>query len=197
MNLDWLDPYEEETALGPIQREEALFLFALARVLRPQVVVEFGVAYGDSARAWLQAGVPLVIGIDPWRTPQAAAVEQEYSPRFRYRNECMTTAQIAEVPDLIFFDAEHDIQANVMAFKNLKTLPRMIAVHDTGTWAPEHMTPAHQAFPGIDTAAGKVHQPAEVLFCNMLERAGWQRIDLHSTHTLRHGITLLQRGEDV
>jgi hypothetical protein len=192
MDLTFLESYEEETALGPIQREEALFLYALARVIRPQVVVEFGVAYGDSARVWLEAGVPLVIGFDPWSTPQATAVQQQYGERFRYLHQPMQLAEFEEQADIIFFDAAHDLAANIQAYNRLRHIPAMIAVHDTGTWAPEYMTAAHRDFPGVITPLGKVHQPQEPLFCDTLEKCGWRRMDFHSRHTLRHGITLLQ-----
>lgn len=193
MELNWLDNYEEETALGPLQREEALMLYALARVMRPQVVVEFGVAYGHSARAWLEAGVPLVIGVDPWQTTEALSVATQYGERFRYIQASMTDVQIDERPDIVFFDAEHDLSANVAAYNNLKHLPRTIIVHDTGTWAAAHMMEIHRTFPGVETQNGKIHQPAEVAFCGILAKDGWQRINFHSKHTLRHGMTILQK----
>src|SRR4030095_10309050 len=58
MRIPHLDYYAEETAFGPIQREEALLLFALTRVLRPKVLVEFGFLCGHSARNFLVAMDP-------------------------------------------------------------------------------------------------------------------------------------------
>src|SRR3954463_13145797 len=49
-HLAW---YEEELAVGPLQREEALLLFALVRVMRPAVVVELGFLQGRSALNFL------------------------------------------------------------------------------------------------------------------------------------------------
>jgi hypothetical protein len=193
MDLTWLETYDEETAIGPIQREEALFLYALARVIRPQVVVEFGVAYGDSARVWLKAGVPLVIGFDPWRTEQAEALEREWEGRFRYVNKPMQLADFDEPADIVFFDAGHNVAENIQAYNRLEHIPPLIAVHDTGTWANEHMTEEHRKFPGYDTPDGKIHQPGEVVFCDSMQKSGWRRIDFHSLNTIRHGITLLQR----
>lgn len=193
MDLTWLNTYEEETAIGPIQREEALFLYALARVIRPKVVVEFGVAYGHSARVWLEAGVPLVIGFDPWRTPEAEAVAAQYGERFRYINQPMQLAEFNERADLIFFDAGHELAANIQAYNRLKHLPPFIAVHDTGIWASEYMTDKHREFSGAEIAIGKIHQPQEVMFCNSLEKSGWRRMDFMSLNTIRHGITLLQK----
>lgn len=40
--------YREESAFGPLQREEALLLAAVVRVLRPRTIVEFGFSRGHS-----------------------------------------------------------------------------------------------------------------------------------------------------
>ena len=45
----------EEDANGPIQRDEALFLFAIIRVVRPKNIVEFGFHGGRSAFNFLCA----------------------------------------------------------------------------------------------------------------------------------------------
>jgi predicted O-methyltransferase YrrM len=47
-----------EEQIGPVYRDEALFLFALTRVLRPQTIVEFGFKTGHSALNFLAAADP-------------------------------------------------------------------------------------------------------------------------------------------
>lgn len=44
-----------ETAYGPLQRDEALLLYSVARVIRPQTVVEIGFLHGRSSFNFLQA----------------------------------------------------------------------------------------------------------------------------------------------
>jgi len=55
LHINYLKTYREEDAIGPLQRDEALFLNGLIRVLRPQLLVEFGFSTGHSAYNFLQA----------------------------------------------------------------------------------------------------------------------------------------------
>ncbi|HEX8204553.1 MAG TPA: class I SAM-dependent methyltransferase, partial [Solirubrobacteraceae bacterium] len=47
--------HEGSARIGPLQREEALVLFALVRAVRPQTVLEFGFGEGRSAFNFLRA----------------------------------------------------------------------------------------------------------------------------------------------
>ena len=62
-NLNWLHPYNE-TTLGPIQKSEALFLYGLCQMVKPQVVLEIGCLIGQSLRVWINAGVPFIYAVD-------------------------------------------------------------------------------------------------------------------------------------
>src|SRR5437868_1698235 len=53
-DLSHLSTYDENV-IGPIQRDEAVLLFGLIRVLRPLTVVEFGFQVGQSAFNFLRA----------------------------------------------------------------------------------------------------------------------------------------------
>jgi hypothetical protein len=195
MNLDWLADYSE-SALGPIQKEEALFLYGFCRAVRPQSVLEFGAAEGHSARVWLEAGVPSVWTMDVLIRPAVHQLAAESAGRLRTIEGDMRgfDPALTGPVDLVFFDAAHDAQANVETFLRLGSVPPWVLIHDTGTWASEHMEPIHHAFSGITLPEGKIHQPAEPIFAAYLERwHGLRRIDFHSMHTLRHGLTLLQR----
>jgi predicted O-methyltransferase YrrM len=55
LSLSHLNTYREKGLCGPLQREEALFLYSLTRLLRPKVIVEFGFHYGHSSFNFLQA----------------------------------------------------------------------------------------------------------------------------------------------
>jgi hypothetical protein len=195
-NIAWLADYTEE-ALGPIQRDEALLLYAFARAVGLRRVLEFGAGKGHSARVWLEAGCDQVFSMDPWISPEVRALAAAYGDRLTIIEGDMRTYESSMTGplDLVFFDAAHDPAANLATLARLAEIPPWILIHDTGTWAAEHMTPAHRAFPGLATPdGGLVHQPGEVIFAAILEKQpGLQRIDFHSIRALRHGLTLFQR----
>ena len=197
MNFPWLADYSED-ALGPIQGDEALFLYAFARVVRLERVLEFGAGHGHSARMWLETGAQ-VFSMDPWLSPEVRALAGASGGRLTLIEGDMRTyepAHTRHLPlDLVFFDAGHDAAANVATLGRLAELPPWIVIHDTGTWSREHMTATHRAFPGMPTPdGGLIHQPGEILFAHVLEHhAGLRRMDFHSTRTLRHGLTIFQR----
>jgi predicted O-methyltransferase YrrM len=103
--------------------------------------------------------------------------------------------------DFVFIDAAHDLALNQATWKRLLPLlsPRAIVViHDTGG-IPRSQTP-----PGDWSLAEHArwaddefeHQPGERAFVNwLLERhPEFVQIHLHSRHTQRHGMTLVQRS---
>ena len=75
-----------------------------------------------------------------------------------------------------------------------------MAVHDTGLWPREYFAPIHKEFergmPG-EWVTDKLyaHQPGERRFIDWIlsEYPEFTAIHFHSTGTLRHGFSLLQR----
>jgi predicted O-methyltransferase YrrM len=209
LDLAHLRFFHEETALGPIQREEALLLFALVRVLRPRVVVEFGFHRGHSALNFLLALPPggRLYSYDV--SDGAAAIARRLFasfPAFRYLHKSQAEFAAADVEgaeiDLVLFDAAHDLALNLETFARI--YPRLapgaiIAVHDTGTWARAHMRPEHHSWaaerPG-GWLSEEEYQPweEERRFVNTLREncPELAQLHLHSARTLRHGLTLLQ-----
>ena len=53
-DLEHLESFDDYRA-GPIQPDEALFLFSLVRVVRPRVIVELGFYEGHSATNFLKS----------------------------------------------------------------------------------------------------------------------------------------------
>jgi predicted O-methyltransferase YrrM len=198
----------EETTLGPVQRDEALMLLALIRVLRPQTVVEIGFFLGHSALNFLRAldddARLFSIDIDPRLEDQAQKLFG-HDPRFAFRCRSQTAIRAADLDgrqaDFVFLDASHDFDLNRATFERLLDLmaPRAIlAVHDTGTVPRDLFPPGHWL---LDTAEGWVGdeyegEPGERAFVNwvLAEHPGFAQVHLHSTRTIRCGITLLQRS---
>jgi hypothetical protein len=194
MELAWLKDYSEE-ALGPIQRDEALLLYGVVRSTRPQSLLEFGSCLGYSTRVWLEAGVPRVFAVDAMIMPPIDDMVKEYAPRLKSLEMDMRKYEAAMTGpvDFVFFDAGHDCAVNQLVFEKLVPRPAMIAVHDTGTWAKKHLRAIHTRHPGVETPEGLIHQPGELAFADWLEKTvGLRRLDFHSKHTLRHGLSIFQ-----
>ena len=208
-----------ETAWGPVQRDEALLLHAMVRVLRPSTVVEIGFLRGDSALNFLcalDADARLYsFDIDP-ASESVARERFRHDSRFvfRRRSQADLTAEDMDGrrPDLVFLDAAHDFELNRTTFSRL--LPIMspnaiLAVHDTGTVPRRFVEPG--AIPSPLAVVGnwwREHpdigwigderevEPDERAFVNwVLEKhPDFSQIHLHSTRTFRYGLTLLQRS---
>ena len=140
-DLSHLALYTEQI-LGPVQRDEALFLHSLIRVVRPATVVEIGLR-GHSAFKFLRALDPDARLCSFDIKPACAQIARDrfgHDPRFTFRMRSQTEIAAADIDgrtiDFIFLDAAHDADLNRATFERL--LPLMapdviLAVHDTGT----------------------------------------------------------------
>jgi hypothetical protein len=209
LDLGHLAWYGEEEACGPIQRDEALLLHALVRVLRPKVVVELGFHRGHSAANFLLALPPegKLYSFDV--APEAAAFAEQHFVGvrgFTFRLKSQADLEPADVDggpiDFILFDAAHDLSLNKATFLRVRPLlspAAVIAVHDTGTWSRTHMTPSLLEW-SLGRSGGWLStsefQPwvEERRFVNWLreEHPALAQMHLHTLNTLRHGLTLLQ-----
>jgi predicted O-methyltransferase YrrM len=198
----------DELGRGPIQRDEALFLFALVRVLRPRTIVEIGFLRGHSALNFLRAldadARLYSFDIDP-KCEERARERFGDDPRlvFRTRSQDALTADDVDgrEADLVFLDASHDLALNQRTFERL--LPLMsergiLAVHDTGAVPRAFVPPGHW---WLQTDDGWVDDEREVLpderaFVNWIleSQPDFSEIHLHSRRTLRLGLTLVQRS---
>ncbi|MFY9821164.1 MAG: class I SAM-dependent methyltransferase [Thermoanaerobaculia bacterium] len=207
--LSHLRFFKEEAACGPIQRDEALLLFALVRVLRPRVVVELGFHRGHSALNFLLALPPDAELHSYDITESAAQIASQLfggTPKLHYHHKSQESFTPADVGgkeiDLVLFDAAHDLALNVATFEKMRAClaPRaVVAVHDTGTWrracmGPEHLAWAAERPAGWLSAEDYAPWDEERRFVNWLRDTHPElaQLHLHSDRTLRHGLTLLQ-----
>lgn len=192
-DLCHLSQGETQNVIGPIQDDEALFLFALCKVMMVKNVVEIGVQSGYSAQNFLKAvgGNGSVIGID--------IIETAFrSDRFTFINSCAGAVQPEQIPwniDLLFFDS-HSEYAQKKFFENMRTAGKItdetiIALHDTG------LHPAGVGI-GVKLGDGYAHQPVERMLSNWLVSCGYSPFHAHtniSKHNdklpFRHGLTIL------
>lgn len=200
--------YRENT-LGPIQRDEALFLFSLIRVCRPKILVEFGFLQGQGSFNFLQAMDPKArlfsYEIDP-KCLALAGPDYFKDARFQIVAKSQTEFEPQDVGnepvDFAFFDASHRFHENCITFRRL--LPSLakdgiLAIHDTGTWSRKQIPQLHQKWRTSDGGwldrSSFAHQIGERRFVNFVLKnyPKFSVIHLHSTRAFRHGLTLIQR----
>ncbi|MCE0498078.1 MAG: class I SAM-dependent methyltransferase [Methylacidiphilales bacterium] len=203
-----------EEQIGPLQRDEALALFGLTRVLHPQTIVEFGFLNGHSALNFLLAAGPDCRVFSYDITERAEEIARRclgHFKNFRFIKKSQADFSPLDIEnrkiDLCFLDASHDLILNLKTFELVRPhLSEMaiIAIHDTGVWHREFLKNHHRAF--IATDLGKSlgrwidkeqFQPVvdERRFVNDLLRnhPDFSQVHLHSANTLRNGLTLLQK----
>ena len=184
---------EDQKVIGPVQDDEALFLFALCKVMLIKNVVEIGVQNGYSAQNFLKAvgNEGSVIGIDINETAFR-------SDGFTFINSCAGAVSPEQIPwniELLFFDS-HSEYAQKKFFENMITAGKItdetiIALHDTG------LHPAG-VIGGVKLGNGYAHQPVERMLSNWLVSYGYSPFHAHtniSKHNdklpFRHGLTIL------
>jgi predicted O-methyltransferase YrrM len=204
-----------ELQIGPVHRDEAVFLFGLTRILRPRTIVEFGFMNGHSALNFLLAADPECQVFSYDVTGRSEAIARRCFGR-RHNFSFIKKSQVDFSPedignreiDLCFLDASHELDLNLKTFELIR--PRLsedaiVAVHDTGVWHRRFFKDEHRTF--IDSNAGQRtgrwidaerYQPAvsERLFVNALLQncPEYSQIHFHSAYALRNGITLLQKA---
>ena len=208
--LSHLASYDEEFALGPVQREEALLLFALCRVTRPRTVVEFGFAAGHGSFNFLQAVPPYsqVYSFDIGAASAEIARKQfaKFS-NFHFVGKSQADFCPSDIGnqavDLAFFDASHELSLNQVTFSKLAPLlshKAIIAIHDTGTWSRSRLVPPLLEHTKLHpdqwiNPEEFAHAPGERAFVDWVSKQHpeFSVLHLHSLQTARHGLSLLQR----
>lgn len=201
----------DEVADGPVQREEALFLYSLLRVVRPRTTVEIGFYKGRSA-------LNVLCALDPdarlyafdirERSAERARELFGHDPRFTFRIRSQTELTRDDIDgreaDFVFLDASHDFDLNRATFPQLLSLmapDAILAVHDTGTIPRQFLPSDHYWF---ESPIGWIDDEREVFpderaFLNWLlsEHPEFSQVHFHSRRTKRCGITVLQRSEPL
>jgi cephalosporin hydroxylase len=196
----------QDSEIGPIQKDEALFLYAIVKTVDPKTIVEFGFYQGHSAMNFLKA-MSFDARLYSYDISEASmkVARKIHDKRFKFIFKSQTEFAPSDVDnrmiDLAFFDAAHDFQLNVATFEKLKgslSARALIVVHDTGVWYGDLKglkTPQGHFLNG-SASSGYIHQPGERAFVNYIKE-NWKDFDqihLHSTSKFRHGMTVLQRN---
>lgn len=203
-NTQFLSTYNDYT-LGPIQQDEALFLYALCKMVRPQIVLEIGCLIGQSLRVWINAGVPFIYAVDAVISDEVKELRRGQGSNGMMcleQDMCEPIDFVRGIPDLVFIDASHVFEHNkavVNSLVNVLGSGALVIFHDTGHWRGLHVTKDMQWF--LDTYGGywdeelmaHVHHPGEKETIAWISKnTKWERIDLWTTEVARYGLTIFQ-----
>lgn len=204
-NINFLFDYNE-TTFGPVQRSEALFLYGLCQMVRPQCVLEIGCLIGQSLKVWLNAGVPKIYAVDAVISQEVLKLAEQHPGRIvTIEQDMKKQIPMTEKPDFVFIDASHNFEDNKKCILNLLkpgvlAENAIIALHDTGHWSDTHMdADKHdfiERFGGHRDVDGNwVHHPGEKETIEWVEK-GLELPILHfwTTQVARYGISLFQVG---
>lgn len=201
-NTNFLHPYNE-TTLGPIQGDEALFLYGLCQIVKPQVVLEIGCLIGQSLRVWINAGVPFIYAVDAVISEPVKELQRGQGTNGMLCFEQDMTEPIdfvRGIPDLVFVDASHRLEDNIAVVKNLLPVLRPGALfiqHDTGHRKDEHIPTEDRWILSNDKWSEELEawvlEPDEKTTADWISKnTNWQRIDLWTTVVPRCGLTVFQ-----
>ena len=186
---------------GPIQDDEALFLFAMVRAMRLRRILEVGGLDGYSARNFLAAmgpeGVLYTVDLEP--VPPVA-------PNHRTITKDVAALTASDLDgcrfDMIFFDA-HAYVPQLDLLMRLRTAgmvndETVLALHDT------NLHPTRTCSWAYPVEEGWVHQDVERRMVNDLRRMGYDGFALHTnlaahdeTLPFRHGVTIMRKFRDL
>lgn len=196
-NLDHLTQGPNQWVYGPIQDDEALFLFAVVRGMRLRRILEIGGLQGYSAENFLRAvgpsGILYTVDINPVssRAPNHRTLHKD--------GRHLVSGDLDGKPlDMIFFDCHsYEVQFEIfyqLQRENIITDRTVIALHDTNLHPRkffDHVYPVDEGF---------VHQKAERKMVNDFHRLGYDAFCLHTdmavhdeTLPARHGVTVMTK----
>ena len=204
-SLSHLKHFNDHT-IGPIQRDEALLLYALVKTVDPKTILEFGFYQGYSAMNFLKAMSPdaKLYSYDISETSLRIA-KKIPDKRLKFVFKSQADFESSDIDDrlidLVFFDASHDFSLNVVTLEKVRGYLNdraLIIVHDTGAHYGDMKglkTPKGY-FLGGPVSSSYIHQPDERRFVNYIKTniKDFDQIHFHSTTKFRHGLTVLQRN---
>ena len=199
-DLSHLTQNENQYVWGPIQDDEALFLYSIIRGCRLQRILEIGGLEGYSAKNFLQAlsfdkdGILYTCDINP--VPILA-----HNHKVIIKNGLhLTLDDVDNKPiELIFFDCHDMIQMDIYDLfvkNNIINDKTILALHDTNL----HYEPYQKWGPYIEKDDGYAHQPVERNMVNIFKNLGYDIFSIStdkSKHSekfpVRHGLTVCKK----
>lgn len=199
-NLQHLTQSTDQKVLGPIQDDEALFLYSIIKGMRLKNILEIGGGSGYSAKNFIAA-------LDQVQDGKVFTVDLHSVPVLAQNHKVIVKNAIDLTPedidgktiDLVFFDCHDMIQMDIyhrFMEQGILTDATILALHDTNL----HYPPYQVWGPYIQEEGGYAHQPVERKMVNEFKRLGYDIFMLHTTKDkhnpdfpFRHGISICQK----
>jgi len=202
-NLNHLTQPEHQRVLGPIQDDEALFLYSIIKSMRLDRILEIGGGSGYSAQNFL-ASMDQVSGT-------LYTVDFNYVPKLAENHKVitknallLTTEDVDNQPiDFVFFDCHDIVQLeiyNTFIKQGIINDNTCIALHDTNL----HYAPYNVWGEYISEEDGFAHQPVEREMVRIFKNLGYDAFCLHTTKEkhndsfpFRHGVTICKKHKHL
>lgn len=199
-DLSHLTQHENQNVSGPIQDDEALFLYSIIRGSRLERILEIGGLSGYSAKNFLQAlsfsknGILYTCDLNP--VPILAENHKVIIKNALH----LTIDELDNKPlDLIFFDCHDMIQMDIyynLVNNNIINDNTILALHDTNL----HYAPYQHCGVYIEKEDGFAHQPVERHMINIFKNLGYDIFSISTDSTkhsecfpVRHGISVCKK----
>ena len=199
-DLTHLTQPENQNVSGPIQDDEALFLYSIIRGCRLERILEIGGLSGYSAKNFLQAlsfsknGILYTCDLNP-----VPILSENHKVIIKNALD-LTINELDNKPlDLIFFDCHDMTQMDVyynFVSNNIINDNTVLALHDTNL----HYFPYQHCGIYIEKDNGYAHQPVERNMVNIFKNLGYDVFSISTDHTkhswdfpVRHGITVCKK----
>lgn len=199
-DLSHLTQPENQNVSGPIQHDEALFLYSIIRGCRLERILEIGGLSGYSAANFLQAlsfsqsGILYTCDINP-----VPILAQNHKVIIKNALDLSIDELDNKPLDLIFFDCHDMIQMDIyckFVKQNIINDNTIIALHDTNL----HYPPYQHCGVYIEKENGYAHQPVERHMVNIFKNLGYDIFGISTDQTkhspslpVRHGITVCKK----
>jgi predicted O-methyltransferase YrrM len=198
-DLSHLSQEENQLVIGPIQDDEALFLYSIIRGCRLERILEIGGLAGYSAKNFLQAlsfskdGFLYTCDLNP--VPVLAE-----NHKVIVKNALdLKISDLDDKPlELVFFDCHDMIQMDIyykLVNNNIINDNTILALHDTNL----HYQPYGRGV-YIEKENGYAHQPVERNMVNIFKQLGYDIFSISTDSTkhnsdfpIRHGITVCKK----
>lgn len=190
---------ESQQVSGPIQDDEALFLYSIVRGKRIERILEVGGLQAYSARNFLKAmecvkGMLYTVDLDPVNTLA------ENHKVIQKNVLDLTSKDVDNQPiELVFFDCHDMVQMDTyykFVSEGIINDDTIIALHDTNLHYPPY---SMEGIPVIGEF-GLAHQPVERTMVNAFKQMGYDVFLLHTkpnkhhaSFPYRHGIAICQK----
>lgn len=200
-DLSHLTQDDHQNVWGPIQDDEALFLYSIIRGSRMSRILEVGGLNGYSSRNFLAA-------LDfPGNNGVLYTCDLNSVPKLADNHILLiknalwiTKEELDNNPlDMVFFDCHDIVQMDIyyrFVKENIIDDNTVIALHDTNL----HYSPYNKWGPFVSSKDGYAHQPVERAMTDLLKDIGYDVFAISTDKTkhsdsfpIRHGVSICRK----